>query len=567
MHIERYVSRWLAAVLIGLAAGGHAQTTVPDAGSLLRQIEQSEQQPRLPRARAPLPAPAPAVEPQGGMTLTVSRFRFAGNQLIADADLLDAVAPWQGRPVGFAELQKAANAVSARYREQGWLVRAYLPKQDIENGVVTIQVVEAVFGQTRIDAAEGLRLRPGQAPGIVAAAQQSGQPFRVDAVDRALLLLEDLPGLSVQGDLKEGQADGETDLLLRLAPLPTWGGDVALDNTGSRSTGSTRLSANLAAASPLGLGDLASANLIHTQGSDYARVAWSLPLGDRGWRTEINHSQLDYRVVSPEELARLDARGRSQTTGLGATYPLLRARTENVYLNLNQDFKRYFNASNGATVSDYRIAVGGATVTAQKFDQWAGGGSSSGSLGVVAGRVDLGGSPNEAADAAGPATAGSFTKLKFALSRYQVLTPDLSLSASANGQTASKNLDSSEKIYLGGMGGVRAYPSSEAGGSDGVLVNIEARYRLPQNLSLAAFFDWGQVQVNHHNDFAGAAARNVLQLKGAGLGLAWVGPMGTNVKLTWAHRIGSNPNPTATGQDQDGTLRKNRLWLSASVAF
>jgi hemolysin activation/secretion protein len=136
-----------------------------------------------------------------------------------------------------------------------------------------------------------------------------------------------------------------------------------------------------------------------------------------------------------------------------------------------------------------------------------------------------------------------------------------------NGQVASKNLDSSEKFYLGGPGGVRAYPSSEAGGSDGMLLNVEARLRLSDDVTVSAFYDWGQVRVNHDNDFSGAAANNRLRLQGAGLGLGWVGPVGTSVKLTWAHRIGSNPNPTTTGQDQDGTLHKHRIWLWGNLVF
>jgi hypothetical protein len=42
---------------------------------------------------------------------------------------------------------------------------------------------------------------------------------------------------------------------------------------------------------------------------------------------------------------------------------------------------------------------------------------------------------------------------------------------------------------------------------------------------------------------------------------------GPGLKATWAHRLGDNPNPTATGNDQDGSLLKNRFWLVATLAF
>ena len=31
--------------------------------------------------------------------------------------------------------------------------------------------------------------------------------------------------------------------------------------------------------------------------------------------------------------------------------------------------------------------------------------------------------------------------------------------------------------------------------------------------------------------------------------------------------MGGNPNPTAAGNDQDGSLTDNRFWLTANLAF
>jgi hypothetical protein len=56
-------------------------------------------------------------------------------------------------------------------------------------------------------------------------------------------------------------------------------------------------------------------------------------------------------------------------------------------------------------------------------------------------------------------------------------------------------------------------------------------------------------------------------LRGYGLSAAWQGPLGLNAKLTWSQREGSNPKPTATGTDGDGTLQINRIWFTAGWAF
>jgi hemolysin activation/secretion protein len=181
--------------------------------------------------------------------------------------------------------------------------------------------------------------------------------------------------------------------------------------------------------------------------------------------------------------------------------------------------------------------------------------------------VNLSGSPNEAADSLTTDTAGSYQKLSFLASRTQVVTERISLYGSLSGQAASKNLDSSEKFYLGGSGGVRAYPADEGGGSEGVLLNLEARGRLPGNFTVTGFFDWGSVRVNKKNDIVGAAIPNTEALKGAGVALGWVAKFGLSLKATVARRIGSNPNPTSSGDDQDGSLIENRAWLQASMPF
>ncbi len=506
------------------------------------------------------------MQAQPGVVVTAQVFKFVGNTLLSAEQLAPAVAPFLRRPLDFVQLQAAAAAVAAAYREAGWVVRAYLPKQEITDGVVTIQIVEAVFGKTILEGDAPVRLQFAIARSIVSAQQTPGRPLNANAVDRALLLIDDLPGVSTVGSLVEGAHDGETDLLLKFADEPLLMSQVTLDNTGSRSTGDQRLAASLTLNSALSLGDLISASLVHTKGSDYARLAASVPVGADGWRMGVNASHMAYRLIAPEFLA-LNASGKSVSTGLDANYPLIRTRQKNLYLALAYDRKDFDNQANGGTTSHYRTNAFTLGLNGNAFDSLGGGGANSASLALVSGSLNLDGSPNQAADASGPQAAGDYAKLRYSLSRQQVLGSDLALFAAWSGQIASKNLDSSEKFILGGATGVRAYPSGEAGGAEGKMLNLELRYKLPQNLSLTGFYDWGQVTVNRNNHFTGAAGLNTYSLQGAGLALAWQSSAGLNLKATLARRMGDNPNPTATGNDQDGSLTKNRFWLTASLPF
>lgn len=544
--------------LTALATTSQAQTP-PDAGAFQQQIERERQQ-QLPRRIAPDKPVAPAEMRPSGITVSVRKFRFAGNTLLSAEQLAPAVAEFLNRPLDFAQLQAAAAAIADAYREAGWIVRAYLPQQDIQNGSVTIQIVEAVFGKL-IPEGTPSRLALATVLNRFTTRQKPGAPFNTDDLDRALLLADDLPGVAVSGSLRPGNRDGETDLLLKLADEPLAMGEAALDNSGARSTGSERLTANAYFNSPLGLGEQFSANLIHSQGSDYLRLGATLPVGSDGWRIGVNISRLDYRLVAPEFKA-LKAEGDSSSAGLEASYPLIRSRLKNLFLNLALDHKTFDNRSSTGTTSDYQVDNASIGLIGNLFDNLAGGGANSASLSFTQGHVKLG-QLDIGEDAR---LDGSFSKLRYHLSRQQTLTADLSLFTAFSGQWAKHNLDSSEKFYLGGANGVRAYPANEGGGARGQLLNLELRWKLPQGFVATAFHDQGRLVQNIDNATL-AATPNAYSLRGHGLSLVWQASQGLNLKATWARRQGSNPNPTATGRDQDGSLDKNRWWLTASMPF
>jgi hemolysin activation/secretion protein len=542
-----------------------AQPT-PDAGSLIQQIEQNKAPALPPRgegARRPS-VPQPAATPSSTQ-VDVKRFALQGNTLLDDEHLQTLLAPYRDRSLGLAELQQAAFDIGEAYAQAGWLARAYLPRQDVSDGVVKLQIVEARFGQILIEGA-AQRFSGERAAAMIRKDLPAGAPLNLNTLDRALMLVDDLPGLSASGSLSAGEREGETDLALKLADTAQWSGQVGVDNHGGRATGTLRSNALLALNSPLRRGDAWNGVFSHTRGSDYASLGATVPVGLRGWRVGASASSLRYHLVG-DDFQALQARGDSRTAGLQASLPLLRSRTRNLVLQLNADRKDFDNQANGATTSRYQASTLSLGLSGNAFDGVGGGGANAGLLNLTSGRLDLDGSPHRAADAQTAQTHGAFSKLRFAASRQQAVTPQVSAYAGLSGQLASKNLDSSEKFYLGGPQGVRAYPASEAGGSAGQLLNLELRGQLSHGLRATLFYDHGHVQVHKHGGFVGAPQPNAYSLKGAGLGLGWTGPGGIDLAASVARRIGDNPAAGPGGQDQDGSHRKTRGWLQGSVPF
>lgn len=532
-------------------------------------MEQQLQQGRradLPKLLSP-PAPAQSVgkapAPQGP-AITVQRFEVVGSNLLSPEQVKASTAAFVNRPIGMAGLQEAADALAAAFREAGFLVRTYVPEQDFVDGKVTIQAEPAVLGRLDFQTQSLKRLPLKIIEDVLGAAVQVGQPIRLESLNRALLLADDLVGVTVSGLLREGAKPGQTDVVLSVAEEPAIFGEAALDNWGSRSTGASRLSSNINGNSLLGLGDLTTVNAIATEGSTYVRLGGTLPVGHNGFRVGVNVSDMRYRVLTAQFSA---FRGASNVYGADASYPLVRSRQYNLYAKAAADIKTMsnYNASQLNSANTSKVATLG--LSGNLFDSWLGGGASSASINYHRGSIALDSAAAQSGSATAQRSAGSYGKWRYSLSRQQELAPNLTLFVSGSGQRAGRNLDSSEKFYLGGPTAVRAYPNSEGGGDHGHMISAELRWRALVGWVVTGFVDAGQITINRDNNFAGASALNSYRLAGTGLGLSWQASRDLIVKSSVAQRIGSNPNPTATGNDQDGTLVKTRWWLSATLSF
>ena len=571
----------LAAVLRGLAApllvcAGTAALAAPDAGSLLQQLESLPAMP-LSRGQAlPTPAvPTPAAQGEPGAVVYVKAFAIEGNQLLDSATLQRALAGFTGRELTLSQLQEAAWVLVQTYREAGWLAHALVPPQEIEQGIVTLQVVEAKLGAVQLNYPPQAKLPESLIQSMVGAGLRLGQPLNLRAMDRLLLLLGEVPGLQANATFSEGDRNGSTDVLIVLAKTESLETQLVLDNFGAVSTGSTRLSVNSTVRNPLGWGDALSLQAVGSEGSVYGRFGYSVPVGARGWRAGLHASNLSYQLMG--SFAALQASGTAQTAGFDISAPLVRTQSNSLSLQFSADHKSFDNQALAAdvaavqTVSRYHLDVFRTGLNALWGDDLLAPAQNTASLQFSWGDVNLAGSPNQARDATAANTAGGFQKLSLGYNREQALVGALSGYLQFGAQFADRNLDSSESMYLGGSSGVRAYPSNEAGGSAGYTLTMGLKHRIDGTWTINGFADWGTVRVYQDNASASGAVLTTLNtqtLQGLGVSLTWRDLRNREVTATWSHRQGDNPNAKPdTGADSDGTLVLDRFWLSAAWMF
>jgi len=549
----------------------------PDAGTILQ--EQRQMQPSLPD-RLPSEEKKEIVKPalaDSGVKVTVRQFRFTGSfeGMVTDAELQELVKESVGKELGFAELLQVAGRVTSYLREKkGFLLaRAYLPQQDITEGIIEISIVAGlVSGDVRIDIKPPSRISPSFLQAIAKSAVPGDEPARMDQIERGVMLMNDLPGIHAQASLEPGSAPGSTRLAINAIEGKIFNGMLSGDNYGDRYVGTWRGTAQASANDPFGLGDQFILSGTFAERTVQGRAAWSIPIGARGLSGNLSYSYMQYELG--EELKSLNAKGLAHTLDAGLTYPLLRTRAASVWTGFNFEYLILSDEANHAKTRDRQVAVGNLNLTGSFYDGFGGGGMTSTNLGIYGGSVDLSGlEANKTADAAGPQTHGGFSRAAYSLARLQRVTRQLALFGSLRGQAASGNLDSSQKFILGGPSGIRAYPVGEASGDDGHAGSLEARLDLPFMPAWAAtqligFCDAGWISL-HHSPWNGsinnATAKNDYVLSGGGFGIN-MGKSGLySLRASYAHKIGANDGKTLQGNDVDNHNDSGRFWLQLVV--
>ena len=120
-----------------------------DAGALLRQADQSRLSAQNQRALSQLTPLAPPLGLAEQQTLSVKHFKFEGARLMAPEALQAAVAQFANRALAQADLDNIVSAVVDAYRQGGWVVRAYVPKQPLPTDTLTLQVLETIPPNTQ----------------------------------------------------------------------------------------------------------------------------------------------------------------------------------------------------------------------------------------------------------------------------------------------------------------------------------------------------------------------------------------------------------------------------------
>jgi len=468
--------------------------TVPNSGSAMQEAQSA-------RPVAPPEKESPDIVKkngqtspgdQNGPTIFVREFKLENVEFIPEAEIQKVLEPFRNRNLTMAQLEEATQAVTALYQKKGYVVaKAYMPKQSITDGVIVIRILVGAYAPSSSE--NNSLVRDWFINKSLKSNLQEGQPVRRSDLERAVLVISDMPGTGMPTiNIGPGQTPGTTEVFTQVPKGKRFGGYLMSDDMGSRYTGRLRFGAGVDVNAPFGIADKLSVYGLTTGTTGLVNygVDYGFPLTPNGLRLTLGYSHVYYELG--DAFKDLDASGTADTFQGTFSYPLIRSSAQNLFLSLNvahkamgNDYAAFDEKQNTeSTLSKLGVVhEAWTTLWGKPVYTRLGGYVTGGELYVMAG--------DDSRDTQGWFTYGS---LEF-LSSIS-LTDHWSLSVSGNGQKSfGKNLDSSEQIIVTGLRGVKAYRETVSG-DNGYTVNTELKYKLPTirkwEHALGGFVDYGE---------------------------------------------------------------------------
>ena len=489
--------RFLGLIILGVWAQTTNATSIPSSGEIIRSLPQA---PLLQRPQPEIRLEAESLRDltPGGETLVVNEIAFKGNTIFSADELISALNFTSGQEFDLAGLRAMANDLSSLYRESGYsFAKVYLPRQDVSQGRVEFIVLEGTYGA----------IEATGEPDLIALVNDylseltTGSVINGHRLESVVLTLGDVPGIRVAPILKPGKRVGEGDLAVEVIRDDGASGYSTIDNQGSRFSGENRVSVGVTTPATFGIGhELSLSTTRSNENLKVVSIGYGWPISSRGGRFNFDYSYVSYDLTNNPDLEEIE--GSTRIYRGTFSHRLVRAQTTNVTFEYGAQLRKAY-AINGTQVSsDGLFRTFPLRMSFDSRDSFWGGGSWEGSLVYTKGDIDD--YQNEIFE--------SWDKLALEITRTQSLGKAVSAKWRIAGQGGEKAInDSSEQMSLGGIQGVRAYPSGEGSFTRAYVTQLEFQ------LNHDEFAPY--VFVDHGNGFAhGTAETTVREIGGYGFG-------------------------------------------------
>lgn len=549
-----YIAMLWAVLLLGTALSAVAQALPGDRELIQdRQEQLLEQQRQRLEALQNLPDESLPVVPRTEETppicFDIHEVRLTGASLIAPAEQQVLLGDFLGRCLGSAQLNDILKIITAYYLDRGFVTaRAYLPEQDLADGVLQIMVIEGVLEGLDSSALASERELAMAFPG------KAGAILNLRELEQLVDQMGRLPSRQVQLELLPGEEIGGSRVRLQGERSKPWQVALGRHNDGQRSTGEQQWDISLLWDSPLGLAD----QLRLRGGSDTVSDRWrhsasqslfyGVPYG--WWTFDYNYSQSYYRARNQAAGFSFASDGESKRHQFNAERVVHRDATSKSALNLGLAHLRTRNYiestvldASSHRLSEFQLGLNHGRRVGPAFINLDAGWQ----RGIGAFDAQRNGDPRGSQPVA---RYNKYTLTASYLQPFRLWDQAFSVDSLFYGQRSEDVLFGPQRMSVGGQASVRGFKEQSLAGDSGFYWRNNLRWRYPVNqswlrpafneLGITLGYDLGQIRSTVHNPGqSGHMTGNALELSLRGKHLA--------TSLTFAHSL---DRPAALARDE-----------------
>lgn len=259
----------------------------------------------------------PEVAEDTGVEFVLQGIRFSRSAHLTKQELQGLARPWLGQKVTFGKLQQLIQQVNQLYRQKNiYTSVAVFPEQTIEDGIVTVRLVEGSVGDVIF---AGNDYTPDDYFQQWIDIRDHKDNIDVSGLEQDILFYNRLHNQQLQAELRAGKAFGLTDIVITIPETRRNTFTAIVDNYGYESTGEAQASGLYQRQQLFRPGDKALAYALVSKGIRSLSASYSTVVGSDGWRLggSLQYTDTD---LNAGDFSTLEVTGNTLRYGLEASY-------------------------------------------------------------------------------------------------------------------------------------------------------------------------------------------------------------------------------------------------------
>lgn len=465
MPIKKYIIGTLPVIVALLSPSPvFSEATISNATTEVNRSMRKDVEKELMRQpkKAPIVQEEKKTEEKKGPSFFVKNIVLVGCETFPPEDFNKLTKEYENKENSLSDLDELAKDIEREYLNKGVIAACFVPPQDVKEGKVSLQVVEAHMGSLDISDIKYYSKKKLASYWEI----KPGEILRYYKISRALQMMNKNPDREAKVMLHAGAKPGTTDVTLNVTsklPMHLFG---SMDGEGQTSTGKEHYGYGVKHNNLLGLDDTFINGFVKTDHSNNWYMYHSLPITTEG--TTLIYGFTRAEAFPRKDFEIFDIRSYSKDMNafihqdvfrkdeyMGDSYIGLDYNDKAVYTNtgvLNRD--RLTTLTGGSKMA-FKMPSS-VTYIKPEFSQ---------GLNLLGARRKNRLSSRLAEN--------TFSKFNLDIQHRQIIVPYSQLIVKMVMQLASEKLTPQQEFALGGINSVRGYPAADYYADSAIQTNVE----------------------------------------------------------------------------------------------